>query len=99
MKSAADVIGVEIPYYGIMKGTMEKQLKVQGKQAHRRGTPERMTEKAEGGEIRMINGCTQQGAVEKLFRYEELGISPYQVSVMKERNAALEKRIRQLEEY
>lgn len=96
MSGIGNILSREIPYYGMMQKAQAAVPKITG---YAKKTPKFLTEKIKSGAIILAKGVEQKEANKKLYAYEQTGLSPYEVCEIKERNEALERRIRRLESF
>lgn len=93
MKTADNITKQHIPYYSSMKraGAFQKPKK-QGKPKRTR-----LTEINHNGKKVLKGKKTVSAAVNRLFDYEETGLTPYEVRNLIERERNLTERIKKLE--
>lgn len=93
MKTADNIMKQHIPYYSSMKraGAFQKPKK-QGKPKRTR-----LTEINHNGKKALKGKTTVSAAVNRLFDYEETGLTPYEVRNLIERERNLTERIKKLE--
>lgn len=93
MKTADNIMKQHIPYYSSMKraGAFQKPKK-QGKPKRTR-----LTEINHNGKKVLKGKTTVSAAVNRLFDYEETGLTPYEVRNLIERERNLTERMKKLE--
>jgi len=93
MKTADNIMKQHIPYYSSMKraGAFQKPKK-QGKPKRTR-----LTEINHNGNKVLKGKTTVSAAVNRLFDYEETGLTPYEVRNLIERERNLTERMKKLE--
>lgn len=93
MKTADNIMKQHIPYYSSMKraGAFQKPKK-QGKPKRTR-----LTEINHNGKKVLKGKTTISAAVNRLFDYEETGLTPYEVRSLIERERNLTERMKKLE--
>ena len=93
MKTADNIMKQHIPYYSSMKraGAFQKPKK-QGKPKRTR-----LTEINHNGKKVLKGKTTVSAAINRLFDYEETGLTPYEVRSLIERERNLTERMKKLE--